>query len=227
MKALRPDRSHSSDFASFKAHRFGLTLIELLIVIGIIAVLAGILYLALSPAREKARITHCINNFRQLYLALENYRQDWDGMDAETAQSLEDLALPPRPYFVTGHWPFHKAVWVWGTQDLWWCPSKVDRMKLFGGVTVDYFYRAGVLSLKEEMPEITRRIVEGLERDFRRRRGEFVLLIDDSHGPKEPGPVSWERGKVMMQILGDPLFLRLNGQIQFKRRMNLGKPEEW
>ncbi len=47
----------------------GFTLVELLIVITIIGILAGMLTPALISAREAARRTHCMNNMRQLYLA--------------------------------------------------------------------------------------------------------------------------------------------------------------
>ncbi len=54
----------------------GFTLIELLVVIAIIAILAAILFPVFAKAREKARQTSCMNNQRQLAVAITMYVQD-------------------------------------------------------------------------------------------------------------------------------------------------------
>jgi prepilin-type N-terminal cleavage/methylation domain-containing protein/prepilin-type processing-associated H-X9-DG protein len=56
----------------------GFTLIELLVVIAIIAILAAILFPVFAQAREKARQSTCISNFKQINLAMQMYAQDWD-----------------------------------------------------------------------------------------------------------------------------------------------------
>jgi prepilin-type N-terminal cleavage/methylation domain-containing protein/prepilin-type processing-associated H-X9-DG protein len=57
--------------------RSGFTLIELLVVIAIIAVLIALLLPAVQAAREAARRAQCVNNLKQLGLAVHNYHDTW------------------------------------------------------------------------------------------------------------------------------------------------------
>lgn len=59
--------------------RKGLTLVELLIVIGIIAVLAGIVFAVIGEVRWRVGVVQCSSNLHQIGLALRMYAQDWFG----------------------------------------------------------------------------------------------------------------------------------------------------
>src|ERR1700676_3675353 len=58
--------------------RRGFTLIELLVVIAIIAVLIALLLPAVQAAREAARRAQCVNNLKQIGLAMHNYHSTYD-----------------------------------------------------------------------------------------------------------------------------------------------------
>ncbi len=73
--------------------RKGLTLLELLVVIAIIVALWALIFAALGPVRERARQAVCINNLKQIYQAIQMYRQDYHGSD-EPGHYFE-MGLPP------------------------------------------------------------------------------------------------------------------------------------
>jgi prepilin-type N-terminal cleavage/methylation domain-containing protein len=98
LKRFQPQRrTHSGNFTAVRAF----TLVELLVVIGIIALLISILLPALGRAREQANRIKCLSNIRQLATALVMYTtQNKNAMPVQTGigaaygSGVEDFMNP-------------------------------------------------------------------------------------------------------------------------------------
>ena len=92
-----------------KRHRFsGFTLVELLVVIGIIALLISILLPSLARAREQSRMTKCISNQREVSKGAATFQNDHRGrvqlvashaIGGGSSQSAVDAVDPTRTTF--------------------------------------------------------------------------------------------------------------------------------
>lgn len=86
------------------------TMIELLVAIGILAVLAAIASPVLIQARESAKVQASISRLKQLHMAVTLYRQDWEGAGAGSMAS--SLGLPDSRHVYTTYFGLGKSFFV-------------------------------------------------------------------------------------------------------------------
>ena len=120
------------------------TLMELLVTIGILALLAGILLPAMNNAREAARRTSCISNLRQLGTALELYGAASGYRLPVCAGSFDPGAGPSIQSVLSQYVANNKGVWQ--------CPS--DPRKDRAGGSYDWNVYANGLRMDQKTLQI-------------------------------------------------------------------------
>ena len=106
-----------STSASSQHSRSAFTLVELLVVIGIIALLISILLPTLSSAREGAKRLGCASNLRQLGMAMVMY----------TNESKQYLPSAGHLVYEGGRWRQRSEDWIWWGQNFNFAPVGVSQ----------------------------------------------------------------------------------------------------
>jgi prepilin-type N-terminal cleavage/methylation domain-containing protein/prepilin-type processing-associated H-X9-DG protein len=104
-------------------HKRGFTLIELLVVISIIALLLSILMPALSKVKEQARIVVCKSNLKQLSVAIDTYRVDYNGKAPISLGGRSMWMFQLAPYMGESKYVDDPTKVLEGAMKVLWCPS--------------------------------------------------------------------------------------------------------
>ncbi len=169
----------------------GFTLIEILVVLGIIAVLSGIAFPTLSMVRASAKNTQCLANLRQLDAPLRMYSQaNSDRIPIANMLPAIGLNGPEEglPQLLKGY--------IDPVSEVWLCPADDDVESLATGTS--YMYVPGLLRYTPEIQmQVTRTVM--LQKDLTTRarvkartdlEGQllraFYLGVDT--GPNGSGP---------------------------------------
>jgi prepilin-type N-terminal cleavage/methylation domain-containing protein/prepilin-type processing-associated H-X9-DG protein len=135
MKPIKPAKL-------FTHQSTGFTLIELLVVVAIIAVLIAMLLPAIQKAREVAKLSVCLSNFRQIGIGLNAYADENAGW---------------APFNYAGH----GGPWLYGSHplSLWKAskdPGESDDVGRFNGLGYIIRYIGGTGMFGEERPKLLR-----------------------------------------------------------------------
>jgi prepilin-type N-terminal cleavage/methylation domain-containing protein/prepilin-type processing-associated H-X9-DG protein len=143
-------------------HQGGFTLIEVLVVIGIIAILAAIISPLFARAREAGRRASCLSNLKQIGLAFAMYVDDYDGCYPNTGDPYLWMGRrwrwPLAPYLAYNarrdpaapEDPLHS---VGGGRNVLICPSDPTASTLWDSTS--YAYSAAFYHTPEQIKAMT------------------------------------------------------------------------
>jgi prepilin-type N-terminal cleavage/methylation domain-containing protein len=198
--------------------RRGLTLVEALIVLAVVAIVAGLLTPVFLKVKQNARVATSVGHVKQLLGALTLYRQDYDGVDVfEGERAYYRLGLPASK---VGLWPWEQLGPYGATDEVWRPPCGFDESVYHDAPCWGEFNRICYASVFYDPVNRVPGSANNLLRDYLLRyRSNAVVFVDPFCNP--PGTEvhlahTWKRG-----IAG-----LLSGQVVSKQgRGSMGKIE--